>query len=262
MTGTRRSVLTLTALAAVFAARPAAAQTTALDVKASGEKKFYVNSRAGNSQVTILSQSTLEDFTTVCNQVGGEWTIDPKKLESLRGRFALRIENLHTGIDLRDHDLRGAEWFDAAKYPEIVVEITKAEGAKKVNATTATLTLVGTCTLHGKTNPVSIACTLAYLDESPVTKKLVNGDVIRLRAEFEFKLSDYGVSGPPGSDTVGLKVSDVQAVKVTVFGATERPPDPLRPDTQPTNQAPVSPPPPPRPDTPPATTPPPPPRGS
>ncbi len=245
----RRNVLfgvgTAVALTALLAARPAAAQPAALDVKASGEKTFYVNSRAGNSQITIFSESTLEDFTTVCNQVGGQWQVDPKNLASLRGRYALRVEDLRTGIDLRDHDLKGPDWFDAAKYPEIVVEITKAEDVKKVNANTATLKLVGTCGIHGKTNPVSIPCTLAYLDESPLTKKLVNGDVIRLRAEFEFKLSDYGITGPAGSDTIGIKVADVQAVKVTVFGATERPPEPLRPDTQPAATSPAKPPPPP-----------------
>ncbi len=237
-------VAAMTGLAGLPAACRAAEQATALDVKASGEKTFYVNSRAGNSQVTIFSQSTLEDFTTVCNQVGGEWRVDPKNLESLRGRYALRVEDLHTGIDLRDHDLRGADWFDAAKYPEIVIEITKIEDAKKASANTATLKLIGTCQIHGKSNPVSIPCTLAYLDESPLTKKLVNGDVIRMRAEFEFRLSDYGITGPPGSDTIGVKVSDVQAVRVTIFGATERPPEPLAADTQPAT-APVKPPPPP-----------------
>jgi hypothetical protein len=93
--------------------------------------------------------------------------------------------------------------------------------------------------MHGKTNPVSIPCTLAYLDESPMTLNLVKGDVIRIRAEFGIKLADYGITGPPGSETVGLKVADKQDIKVTIFGATERPPDTLRPDTAPATSAPA-----------------------
>jgi polyisoprenoid-binding protein YceI len=243
---TEKGVLAaLATLALTLPTRPAAAQPTALDVKAAGEKTFYVNSRAGNSQVTILSQSTLEDFTTVCNQVGGQWQVDPRNIESLHGRFSLRVEHMHTGIELRDHDLREPAWFDAAKYPEVVIEITKAEEVKKTGASAAALKLVGTCALHGKVRPISIPCTMTYLDESPVTMKLVKGDVVRLRAEFEVKLSDYGITGPPGSETIGLKVSDTQAIKVTIFGATERPPEELRPDKEPATTAPVRPPPPP-----------------
>src|SRR5512137_1392481 len=88
-----------TALALLAVLPPAGAQT-ALDVKASGEKTFYVNPRAGNSQITVFSQSTLEDFTTVCNQVSGQWQVDPRSLESLHGKFALRVEDMHTGIAL------------------------------------------------------------------------------------------------------------------------------------------------------------------
>ncbi len=227
------------ALLALLAVAPLAVAQTALDVKASGEKTFYVNPRAGNSQVTVLSQSTLEDFTTVCNQVSGQWQLDPRNLESLHGRFALRVEDMHTGIALRDHDLNGPEWFDAAKYPEVVIEVAKVQDVKKAEAHTATMKLVGTCAIHGKTNPIEIPCTLAYLDESPQTMNLVKGDVIRIRAEFSVKLSDFGITGPSGSNAVGLKVSDQQDVRVTVFGATEKPPEALKKDTEPAEKAPV-----------------------
>jgi polyisoprenoid-binding protein YceI len=225
----------------------AMAVATALDVKATGIKTFYINPRAGNSQVTVFSQSTLEDFTTVCNQVGGEWLFDPKNMESLHGRFSLKIKDLHTGIPLRDHDLYGPEWFDADKFPEIAIEVPKVEDVRKTEANTATLKLVGTCSIHGKTNPVSIPCTLTYLDESPLTQRLVKGDVVRMRAEFAFKLSDYGILGPPGSDTINVKVSDNQSVRVTIFGATEKPPQELHPDTQPATGGPPKLAPPPRP---------------
>jgi polyisoprenoid-binding protein YceI len=221
---------------------------TGLDVKASGEKTFYVNPRAGNSQVTVFSQSTLEDFTTVCNRVSGEWQVNPKDLETFHGHFSLRVDNMHTGIELRDHDMRGPDWFDSARYPEITIDINKVTDVKKASPNSATMNLVGTCSMHGHTNPVSIPCTLAYLDASPMTMKLVKGDVIRIRAEFTMKLSDYGLTGPPGTETIGVKVSDDQDVKVTVFGATEKPPAELAVDTQPvTGGAAVPPPPPPPP---------------
>jgi polyisoprenoid-binding protein YceI len=219
----RCGVVALGVVLAGLLALVASAKATALDVKATGPKTMYVDGRAGNNQVSIFSQSTLEDFTTVCNKVTGKCQLDPKNIESFTGRFSLRVEDLHTGIDLRDTHLRSADWFDAAKNPEVVIEVTKVEDVKKTDAGTATLKLIGTCALHGKTMPVSIPATLTYLDETPETMKRVKGDLIRIRAEFGVKLSDFGITGPPASDTIGMKVSDAQAIKVTVFGSTEAP---------------------------------------
>jgi polyisoprenoid-binding protein YceI len=209
-----------------------------LEVKASGPKKFYIDNRAGNSQVTIFSQSTLEDFSTVCNKVSGQFTIDPKDLGRLAGHFAIRVEDMRTGIDLRDRDLRNADWLDSARYPEIAIDITAVENIKKTEPNQATLVMVGKCGLHGKTNPVRIPCTLTYLDESPITQKLTKGDLIRMRADFGVKLSDYAITGPAGTQTIGLKVSDEQAIKVSVFASTEPPPPPLTTDKEPDKAAP------------------------
>jgi polyisoprenoid-binding protein YceI len=233
----------IAAVALTLLAVPSA-HATALDVKASGEKTFYVNPRAGNSQITDISRSTLEDFTTVANQVKGQWQLDPKNLEAMHGHFSLKVDDLHTGIALRDHDLRGPDWFDAAKYPDVVVDITHASDVQKTRPNTAKMKLIGTLSMHGQTKPVEIAATLAYLDESPMTEKLVRGDVVRVRAEFPVKLSEFGITGPPESAVIGVKVSDEQNVQVTIFGATERPPEELNIDVVPTPGPPVKPKPP------------------
>lgn len=203
---------------------------TALDVKASGVKTFYVDDRAGGNQVTIFSESTLEDFTVVCNKVSGEWTFNPRDVESLKGRFSLKVEDLRTGIELRDHHLRSADWLDATKYPEIVIEMKGVKDGKKLTANSASMTFVGTCSVHGQTHDVKVPCTLTYLDESPETMQRVKGDLIRLRAQFEILLSDYEIFGPKGTDIIGLKVSNKLPIKVTVFGSTQRPPEPLKAD--------------------------------
>ncbi len=232
MRTTLRTALTyLAALPIVASAQTkSSGQPTALDVKASGNKTFHMNSRVGNSQVSIFSESTLEDFTGVCNQVAGKCSVDPKALETFRGKFSIRVKDIGTGIELRDTHLRSADWLDAATYPEIVIEITEVEDVKKVAGDTASMTLVGTCTLHGKSKNVRIPATVKYLDQTPATMRRVKGDLIRIRSKFGIKLSGYGVSGPAGSDTIGLKVSDDIEIRVTIFGSTEPPPDALEAD--------------------------------
>ena len=102
---------------------------TELEVKGRGPKTFYANSRAGNSQVTFFSESALEDFTGVCNRIGGQCTVDPQHIESFAGRFYLRLKDLDTGIDLRNQHMLEPDWFDAAKYPEVVIEIKGVNGS-------------------------------------------------------------------------------------------------------------------------------------
>ncbi len=205
-----------------------AVRATALDVKASGTKTFYVDERAGANQVVITSESTIEDFTSVANAVTGQFQLDPKNLEGVKGKFSIRVVDIRTGIDLRDRDLQGPDWLDAAKFPLITITIQGAKDVQKKSANSASLTAVGTCTMHGVTHDVSIAATVVYLDESPITQQRAGGDLIAVRANLSFKLSDYKITGPTSSEkAIGLKVADVQPVRVSVFASSEPPPPPL-----------------------------------
>jgi len=239
-------IMASVAIQTAFVERSSAADPppTALETKASGPQTFYCDDRAGNNQVTVLSESTLEDFTSVCNRVAGKCVFDPRRVESFSGSFSIRVEDLKTGMDLRDRHLVGPDWLDASQFPAITVQVEKVEEVKKNAPTSASLVLVGTCTLHGKTERVRIPASCTYLDETPETMRRVKGDLLRIRATFDVKLADYGIAGPAGSDYIGLKVADTVRIKVTVFGSTERPADPLtvdRPDT-PAKRPPAAPP--------------------
>jgi polyisoprenoid-binding protein YceI len=214
----------------VYAQEVQPPKATSLEVKARGMKTFYVDPAAGRNQVAIFSESTLEDFTIVCNEVVGEWQFNPQNVEQIKGKFSVKVEDLRTGIELRDHHLVSPDWLDAARYPLITVTIERAEAVKKTAANAVTMTMVGNCNLHGATHDVRIPSALTFLDETPKTMERVKGDLIRLRAEFQIKLADYQVRGPTGSDTVGLKVAEVMPIKASVFGSTEKPHPPLTVD--------------------------------
>ncbi len=223
----------------------ASASATTLDVKASGTKTFYVDERAGANQVIISSESTIEDFTSVANKVAGQFQLDPKQLEGIRGRFSIHVADIQTGIDLRDRDLQTADWLDATRYPLIAVEVAHAEDVRKKNANSAELILVGTYSLHGVTQEMRVPATLIYLDESPQTRKRASGDLISLRASFGIKLSDFHVTGPKTSETIGLKVADLQRIRASLFASSEPPPAPLEslaptPATQPSPGGPAT----------------------
>ena len=198
----------------------------ALDVMARGTQTFYVDPAAGRNQLSIFSESELDDFAIVCNVVRGRWQFDPGNVEHLAGRFVVRVTDLTTGIGLRDRHLREPEWLDAANYPEILIAIDHGEQVKKITPNSASLVLLAKLTLHGVTHDVRIPCALTYLDESPQTRKRTPGDLLRLRASFEIRLSDFNVRGPPFPEFTSMRVADTLPVTVAVFGSTTRPASP------------------------------------
>jgi polyisoprenoid-binding protein YceI len=213
-----------------------------LDVRARGTQTFYVDPAAGRNQLSIFSESELDDFAIVCNVVSGRWQFDPGNVEHLAGRFVVRVTDLTTGIGLRDRHLREPEWLDAAEYPEILIAIDHGEQARKLTSNSASMVLVAKLTLHGVIHDVRIPCTLTYLDESPQTRERTPGDLMRLRANFEIRLSDFSVRGPPYPDFTSLRVADKLTVKAAIFGSTTRPAPPPRlnelgPTTRPAGRA-------------------------
>lgn len=193
--------------------------STSLDAKADSVKTFDLRQRPGTNQVSIDSKSTLGDFTSLCSEVTGQFQLDPRRLEGLAGRASMPVNGLHTGIKLRDKHLRGPDWFDAARYPDIVVAISRAEDVHRQSGNSATMMLVGQCTMHGVTRDIRVPATLVYVDETPETARQVPGDLVSIRSEFEFRLSDYNIKG---SKMLGLKVQDIQHVRVAVV-ASSRP---------------------------------------
>ena len=57
-------------------------------------------------------------FTDVSG--AGQLTSDGR----LSGRLVIRADSVRTGIGMRDHHLQAADFFDAERFPEIVVELT------------------------------------------------------------------------------------------------------------------------------------------
>lgn len=198
---------------------------TALDTKASGNKTFYIDPRVGANQVVSSSEAAVEDITSVINTVTGELQLNPRNLEDTKGKLSVRVTDIHTGIDLRDKDLQGPEWLDAVSYPLITITITGARDIQKKSANSASMTFTGTCDVHGVSHDVQIPATLIYMDESAVTQQRALGDLVVIRANYQFKLSDYKIGGPTDSErAIGQKVADAQSVRITVFASSQPPP--------------------------------------
>lgn len=147
--------------------------------------------------------------------LSGTWTIDPAHtnvnfgirhlgISTVRGRFdnvagtivadaahpekssvrvSIKTDSVNTGIAMRDGHLKTADFFDAAKYPEITFESTKISTSR--NGFTAR----GKLTMHGVTREIS----LPFKVNGPVNDGM-GGNRIGTETRIKLDRRDYGMT--------------------------------------------------------------------
>ena len=129
--------LSLTAAAAVLAASPVLADTYVID-KSHSEASF---------QVRHLMSKVRGNF----NDYAGTISVDPAKPESASVEFTIKSASIDTSNENRDKDLRGPNYFDVEKFPEITFKSSKVtpKGGDKYDVT-------GTLTMHGVSKEITL----------------------------------------------------------------------------------------------------------
>lgn len=211
----RMHALAAVAALALAVAAPATAQ---LAVRSTGSKTVTLTDRVGKNQFTWTSDAPLEKIKGTAEGVSGSFTIDPKNVAGLRGTISAQVATMKTGSGTRDEHLRGAQWLDAARHPQISFTIASVSNVK-VTGNKATATATGTFSMHGVTKQMSIPFTITWLDESATTQKRAPGDLVMVEASFSVALKDFKVAGSQG--LIGSKVGETIAITAKLFGSTK-----------------------------------------
>lgn len=181
---------------ALALAVPAAAQAD--------EYSFDVDAKFVN--ISFISEMEIEDILGTSNAITGA-------VDFARGSFKLEVPvtSLKTGISMRDEHLQSEMWLDAKNNPNLVFEGSKIEdlGGGK-------LKLSGTFWARGKAKDIAVVVNLKKIPAAKASKVgLGDGDAIRVRGEFNLKLSDFGIQIP---GMAAAKVNDEWTVKISLFG--------------------------------------------
>jgi len=128
--------------------------------------------------------------------------------------FTAKIESIDTGVGGRDNHLRSADFFDAAKFPEMTFKSTKVEKKGK-NA----YVLHGDFTLKGVTKPISLPFTLtgAIKDNRGNTRFGVAG-------ETKINRRDYGINWGSSMANGGLNVGNEVIIDLQLEALKAAPP--------------------------------------
>ena len=189
------------------------------DVKASGKQIFNFKP-VGTNQASFYSTTTLEDVQGLTKEISGSITFNVNDFSTVQGKISFPVFSLNTGIEKMVKDLRSDSWLDAEKYPEISFNVKKAVNIKKISENKIEADVIGNFFLHGVTKEDTARATITYLNESPVTRQRMPGDLLGIQAELYINLSDYNIRhmllGKRVAERIDIKVNLVGSNKVSL----------------------------------------------
>jgi len=177
---------------------------------------FTVDSKDGRNQASFISDAPFEKIVGLSSGIDATVMLNVNDITAnAMGKVKVAINNIKTGIDLRDEHLRSENWLNAEKFPFAEFHLTgikNASSSKLNDAEKVRVTLVGNFNVHGVTKDIEVPATLIYFKESEKTKAKAPGNLLVANSEFSIKLSDYGVSVP---SMVAGKVNEEVTITVS-----------------------------------------------
>jgi polyisoprenoid-binding protein YceI len=191
--------LSLTAAAALLAASPALAADTWVIDKSHSSAGF---------QVRHMMSKVRGHFS----DYGGTISVDPAKPETAIVEFTLKAASIDTANEGRDKDLRGANFFDVEKFPEITFKSTrvKAAGKDKYDVT-------GTLTMHGVSKDVTLPVQFLGFGKDPWGNEKAG-----FSTEVTLSRKDFGIVWNKTLDNGGVLLGDDVLVSIDLEAAKRK----------------------------------------
>lgn len=210
--------------------RPAAPPT--FDVGPDAMGNYEVDSTSSVNEVVFTSKAPKETIKGKATKATGHLEFNPRKLDSVAGKFSVQWKDIDTGNPMRNQHMMADPWVNAASHPEIVFTVTEFERPKvpvrpgKSGSHAIKGKLVGKFEMNGKEKAMKIPATLAYVEAG----KSDNGETIKegvgVKAKFAVALADFEIIGKG----VGDKVAKKQQINVSFFLAKSDGSTPVKDD--------------------------------
>jgi polyisoprenoid-binding protein YceI len=188
----------LTAAVAVLAASPVLADTYVIDK----------NHSDASFQVRHMMSRVRGQF----NDYAGTITVDPAKPESAIVEFTLKAASIDTANDNRDKDLRGPNFFDVEKFPEITFKSTKVKATGKDKYDVA-----GTLTIHGVAKEVTLPVQFLGFGKDPWGNEKAGFAI-----DTTLNRKDFGIVWNKALDNGGVLLGDEVWVSINLEAAKKK----------------------------------------
>jgi len=159
------------------------------------------HSNVGFSIAHLVVSSVKGHFKDVTGKV----TLEEPDLSKSTAELSIKVDSIDTGDAKRDAHLKGADFFDAAKYPLITFHATKiVRGGKGFKVT-------GDLKIRDVSKSVTLDGKLSRAIKSPWGK-----DVRGAEFSGKIKRADFGLTWNKALETGGVVVGDEVALDVTL----------------------------------------------
>jgi polyisoprenoid-binding protein YceI len=173
------------ALIAALAAPARAAETYSVDA---------AHSYVGFSVSHMVISKTKGHF----NEFGGTLVYDERDLTKCSIKGTVSVASIDTGNPKRDDHLRGADFFDAAKFPQITFE------SKKVEKRASGPVVTGILTIKGIARPIEIPFKVLGKVKDPWGNERLGVEL----SPVVINRQEFGLTWSAKLDTGGLVVGD------------------------------------------------------
>ena len=162
----------------------------------------------------------LESINGSATGVSGTVTFDPEHPGATTGKIVVAANTLTLPNTMQQGHMRGGQWMDVAKYPEISFEEKELHNVKTEGEVT-TADAVGTFTCKGVSKDMTIPVKLTYLkgklmDRMRGMPNAKEGDLLVIRSNFSIKRSDFSINPGKFED----KVSEEINLTLSIAGAS------------------------------------------
>ena len=134
------------------------------------------------------------------SNIQGTIHVDEQKPTNSSVQVTIPLSSINTNVKALDEHLLAADWFDAAKYPNITFKSTKVETKDKKN-----FKITGDLTIKGITNPVVLDAVLNKQGEHPMAKV----PAIGFNATTSFNRSAFSIANyvPNVGDKITVNIT-------------------------------------------------------
>ncbi len=174
----------------------------------------------GVNNVQFHLDAPLESISGQGTGLSGSVVFDPATPETITGRIVLATASLTVGNPTMLEHLRGANWLEVAKYPEIVFEAKRVQRAVTEGAAIKA-EVAGVLTVKGVSKEITVPVTFTHLPDklgARLNKPDLKGDLLVLRSTFAINRSDFGIQAGQNTD----KVSEQIELTLSLAGAAAR----------------------------------------
>jgi polyisoprenoid-binding protein YceI len=179
---------------------------------------FDFKDAKGVNTVIFKTDAPLESINGTANGVSGTVTFDPANPGATKGKIVVATTSLTVPNSTMLEHLRGDQWLDVKKFPEITFEVKELKNVK-TNADITKADAIGTFSLHGKTKEITVPVTLTYLkDKLSARMPTMKGDLLVIRGTFDIKRGDFDINPKAPAD----KVSDDINLTLAIAGASPK----------------------------------------